>query len=201
MASDPVASELSSAFESLVFINRDISPIAPLFLGFASVIRSADPQSPNPEIQTIPTLPNRFIFFNPFPPQLMVIQATPKEGLPPASKASIKAMPSLPVSELTECVICLEEIEAGDLAKQMPCSHKFHGDCIEKWLELHGSCPICRYQMPIDDEDEGKKVDEEGSERRGEREIWVSFSFDNVTRNGESVQTPPSTDSDHSFVQ
>lgn len=55
--------------------------------------------------------------------------------------------------------------------------------------------------MPIDDEDEGKKIDEEGSERRGEREIWVSFSFDNVTRNGESVQTPPSTDSDHSFVQ
>lgn len=150
-----------------------------------------DPQSPNLD---------RFIFFNPFAHQLMVIQSTPKDARPPASKASIKAMPSVRVSEQTECVICLDEIEVGDLAKEMPCSHKFHGDCIEKWLKLHGCCPICRYEMPIDDEHEGKKVDDEGAERRGEREIWVSFSFDNALRNGDSVQTH-SSDSDHSYVQ
>ncbi|CAK9316711.1 unnamed protein product [Citrullus colocynthis] len=196
MASQPDPSDLSSALERLI-LNRDVSLIAPLFLGFASMIRS----SQNQEVEATPTtLPDRFIYFNPFAHHFMVIQATPKDGQPPASKASIKAMPSVPVSELTECVICLEEIEVGGLGKQMPCNHKFHGDCIQKWLELHGSCPVCRYQMPIDGEDEGKKVGDEGTESRRETEIWVSFSFDNGVRNGESIQTP-STDSDHSSVQ
>ncbi|KAL0538887.1 hypothetical protein IC582_023054 [Cucumis melo] len=196
MASPPDPSDISSALERLL-LNRDVSLVAPLFLGFASMIRSSQNHENEP---TPTTLPDRFIFFNPFSHQLMVVQATPKDGQPPASKASIKAMPSLPVSEVTECVICLDEIEVGGLAKQMPCNHKFHGECIQKWLELHGSCPVCRYQMPIDGDDEGKKVGDEGTESRGETEIWVSFSFDHSIRNGESVQTP-STDSDHSYVQ
>lgn len=165
------------------------------------MIHTIAPQSPNQGIETNPTLPDRFIFFNPFLHQLIMIQSTPKNSQPPASKASIIAMPSVHVSAQTECVICLDEIEVGGVAKEMPCNHKFHGDCIEKWLELHGSCPVCRYEMPVDDdEDEGKKVEDEGTERMGEREIWVSFSFDNPMGNQDSLQTPP-IDSDHSYVQ
>ncbi|KAA8532971.1 hypothetical protein F0562_032912 [Nyssa sinensis] len=83
-----------------------------------------------------------------------------KDGQPPASKASIEAMPSVEIDEGDEdgeCVICLEEFEVAGVAKAMPCKHKFHGKCIEKWLGIHGSCPVCRYKMPVDEEDVHKK--------------------------------------------
>ena len=47
-----------------------------------------------------------------------------------------------------DCVICLEEIKVGSAASRMPCSHTFHGICIEKWLKQSHYCPICRFEMP-----------------------------------------------------
>jgi hypothetical protein len=64
----------------------------------------------------------------------------------------------------------------------------------EKWLGIHGSCPVCRYKMPVEEEEVGKKRDEEG----GEREIWVSFSFNSGRRSGDSSQTPTSDSNDPS---
>lgn len=119
-----------------------------------------------------------------------------KGGQPPATKASIEAMPSVEVGgDDGECVICLEEWKVGCVAKEMPCKHKFHENCIVKWLGIHGSCPVCRHKMPVDEEDLGKKRegsvgDEEGRGRRIEREIWVSFSFNSNSRRNDSNQTP-----------
>ncbi|KAL4384199.1 hypothetical protein GQ457_15G027960 [Hibiscus cannabinus] len=48
------------------------------------------------------------------------------------------------------CTICLEELEVGSEVSRMPCCHRFHGECIEKWLKQSHSCPICRFQMPTD---------------------------------------------------
>ena len=41
------------------------------------------------------------------------------------------------------CCICLEKMCKED-AKAVPCGHEFHGNCINKWLETHKECPICR---------------------------------------------------------
>lgn len=42
------------------------------------------------------------------------------------------------------CPICLEEMVVGDTTK-LPCSHRFHLDCIWKWRQSkHQSCPLCR---------------------------------------------------------
>ncbi|KAB5569160.1 hypothetical protein DKX38_002953 [Salix brachista] len=111
-----------------------------------------------------------------------------KNGQPPASKASIEAMPSVEIGEDNkdgECAIYLEEWESGAIVRKMPCKHRFHGNCVEKWLKIHGNCPVCRYEMPVDEE-LGKKRDggDEGREwRRTEIEIWVSFSFNGNRRN------------------
>lgn len=44
-----------------------------------------------------------------------------------------------------DCAVCLGEFREGDDVKVMPfCSHVFHAACIDTWLLLHMSCPICR---------------------------------------------------------
>ncbi|EEF36946.1 zinc finger protein, putative [Ricinus communis] len=71
-------------------------------------------------------------------------------GTLPAQKKAVKAMPTIAVEQNAECSVCLEEFEIGGEAKEMPCKHKFHSACILPWLELHSSCPVCRFQMPCD---------------------------------------------------
>ncbi|KAK8644333.1 hypothetical protein V6N13_123643 [Hibiscus sabdariffa] len=74
-----------------------------------------------------------------------------KSGPVPASRASIEAMPRIKVEESgSDCSICLEEFEVDEEAREMPCKHVFHSGCIEKWLQIHGSCPICRFLMPAE---------------------------------------------------
>lgn len=77
-----------------------------------------------------------------------------KEGRVPASKASIEAMPLVKVAEEgLDCAICLAELEVGEEAKQMPCKHHYHAGCIDKWLGIQGSCPVCRYRMPVEEDE------------------------------------------------
>ncbi|XP_031491984.1 E3 ubiquitin-protein ligase RING1-like [Nymphaea colorata] len=74
----------------------------------------------------------------------------------PASKASVAAIPTIKITQaiLAEdslnCAICKDEFEADVDAKQLPCRHIYHGDCILPWLSQHNSCPICRYQLPLE---------------------------------------------------
>uniref|UniRef100_A0A2P2KUF9 RING-type E3 ubiquitin transferase n=1 Tax=Rhizophora mucronata TaxID=61149 RepID=A0A2P2KUF9_RHIMU len=80
-------------------------------------------------------------------------------GTPPASKSAIDALPTIKISEesldseMNQCAVCKDEFEKGAEAKQMPCKHIYHNDCLIPWLELHNSCPVCRYELPTDDAD------------------------------------------------
>ncbi|CAN8287976.1 unnamed protein product [Cochlearia groenlandica] len=73
---------------------------------------------------------------------------TDRYGTPPARKDAIKALPSVKMDETLQCPVCLDMFEIGKEARLMPCKHKFHGDCLLPWLELHSSCPVCRYLLP-----------------------------------------------------
>ncbi|XP_074306624.1 E3 ubiquitin-protein ligase MPSR1-like [Silene latifolia] len=100
----------------------------------------------------------------------MLNSAEGKGGQPPAAKSAVEAMPRVEIKEgeeVGECVICLEEYKVGTTVKKMPCQHGFHEECIEKWLGLHGSCPVCRYVMPVE---EGDDVDKKGGDDVEERE-------------------------------
>jgi len=45
----------------------------------------------------------------------------------------------------TVCSVCIENIKINEWYKQLPkCEHYFHADCIDKWLRLRNSCPVCR---------------------------------------------------------
>jgi len=43
------------------------------------------------------------------------------------------------------CAICLEDFTVNQKIKLLPCSHGFHGDCIDPWLNHRSDlCPICK---------------------------------------------------------
>ncbi|KAL9365027.1 hypothetical protein Peur_042900 [Populus x canadensis] len=213
MASETeLPAELSSMFERLLR-HRDLSLFLPFIFGFTST-NSTEERDPDQEPQT--TDPNeRIILINPLTQGMVVIEGAAslesllrdignKNGQPPASKASIEAMPSVEIGEDNkdgECAICLEEWEPGAVVKEMPCKHRFHGNCVEKWLKIHGNCPVCRYKMPVDEEELGKKRDGGDGGRewmRAEREIWVSFAFNGNRRNRDSNENPSSDSTDFS---
>ncbi|KAM3355937.1 RING-H2 finger protein ATL16 [Capsicum galapagoense] len=43
------------------------------------------------------------------------------------------------------CVVCLNEFKEDEMLRLLPkCSHAFHLDCIDIWLQNNASCPLCR---------------------------------------------------------
>lgn len=43
------------------------------------------------------------------------------------------------------CAICLSKYEPREALRTIPeCNHYFHLDCIDEWLKLNATCPMCR---------------------------------------------------------
>ncbi|XP_060218520.1 RING-H2 finger protein ATL67-like [Lycium barbarum] len=43
------------------------------------------------------------------------------------------------------CPICLCDYKDGEMLRMMPdCKHYFHVMCLDAWLKLNASCPVCR---------------------------------------------------------
>ncbi|KAF3434229.1 hypothetical protein FNV43_RR25332 [Rhamnella rubrinervis] len=43
------------------------------------------------------------------------------------------------------CSICLSEYQPKDTVRCIPeCNHCFHADCIDEWLRMTPTCPMCR---------------------------------------------------------
>ncbi|XP_071690950.1 E3 ubiquitin-protein ligase MPSR1-like [Rutidosis leptorrhynchoides] len=183
---------MSSETESL-----SVSPLIERLMGiqlFSSIATTrpdSDHQSENRQH------PDRIIIINPATQGMVVIGAPTgfeafinglmdrKDGQPPASQTAINDLKSIEIKctdkeEMerlglggSECVICMEEWGVGDVAKEMPCKHKFHSGCVEKWLKIHGTCPVCRYKMECDDDVENKNGEVEGERR----EVWVRVAI------------------------
>ncbi|CAA0394767.1 unnamed protein product [Arabidopsis thaliana] len=49
--------------------------------------------------------------------------------------------------EDTECCICLCEYEDGVELRELPCNHHFHCTCIDKWLHINSRCPLCKFNI------------------------------------------------------
>ncbi|KAK7267198.1 hypothetical protein RIF29_19863 [Crotalaria pallida] len=76
-----------------------------------------------------------------------------RQGPPPATRSSIDSMPTIKITQRhlrsdSHCPVCKDKFELGSEARQMPCNHMYHSDCIVPWLVQHNSCPVCRQELP-----------------------------------------------------
>ncbi|XP_037078798.1 E3 ubiquitin-protein ligase RNF115-like [Pollicipes pollicipes] len=70
-------------------------------------------------------------------------------GPPPLGADLIKGLPTVAVTQASvdanlQCMVCFEDYVLDEKVRELPCSHLYHSICIVPWLELHGTCPVCR---------------------------------------------------------
>ncbi|GAV68923.1 zf-RING_2 domain-containing protein [Cephalotus follicularis] len=46
-----------------------------------------------------------------------------------------------------ECCICLSAYDDGVELRELPCGHHFHCACVDKWLFINATCPLCKYNI------------------------------------------------------
>merc|ERR1719242_1006859 len=83
-----------------------------------------------------------------------------RHGPPPVAKDVLAKLPLITVTEsmiiddeaVTECAVCKDSFVAQEKVIELPCKHLYHKECIMPWLEMHNTCPVCRYEMKTDNE-------------------------------------------------
>ncbi|XP_014025968.1 RING finger protein 215 isoform X3 [Salmo salar] len=46
--------------------------------------------------------------------------------------------------ETDNCAVCLEQFNNNQCLRVLPCLHEFHRDCVDPWLLLQHTCPLCK---------------------------------------------------------
>ena len=49
------------------------------------------------------------------------------------------------------CTVCCDSINVGAKGMFMPCGHIYHPDCLTPWLETQNTCPVCRFELPLEE--------------------------------------------------
>uniref|UniRef100_A0ACD5UDV7 Uncharacterized protein n=1 Tax=Avena sativa TaxID=4498 RepID=A0ACD5UDV7_AVESA len=50
-------------------------------------------------------------------------------------------------AEDAECCICISAYDDGAELRELPCGHHFHCTCIDKWLHINATCPLCKFSI------------------------------------------------------
>lgn len=64
------------------------------------------------------------------------------------NRAEKSQIESLPVAKAKiedkeiRCCVCMCDVEEGEELRVLPCSHKYHRNCIDEWLTYNGCCPV-----------------------------------------------------------
>ncbi|XP_047095906.1 E3 ubiquitin-protein ligase RDUF2-like [Lolium rigidum] len=159
-SSTPSSSSAAAPFNPVIVLRRAAADAAPDALAGSSFELFYD-DGAGSGLRPLPDSMSDFLMGSGFERllgQLAQIEAgavTRPRETPPASKAAVDSMPTVPIAAAhvradCHCAVCKEPFELGAEAREMPCAHIYHEDCILPWLQLRNSCPVCRHEMPTD---------------------------------------------------
>lgn len=49
----------------------------------------------------------------------------------------------------TECPICSEEYKETSIVFSLDCGHIFHETCMNRWVKIKPTCPLCNKEVPV----------------------------------------------------
>ncbi|KAK2993865.1 hypothetical protein RJ640_003977 [Escallonia rubra] len=79
------------------------------------------------------------------PETATVTQGLDESTIESYAKVVVGESRRLPGPNDITCPICLSEYNAKDTLRCIPeCQHCFHADCIDEWLRMNGTCPVCQ---------------------------------------------------------
>ncbi|XP_040602754.1 RING finger protein 215 isoform X2 [Mesocricetus auratus] len=58
-----------------------------------------------------------------------------------------RAAHSLPEPGMETCAVCLDNFCNKQWLRVLPCKHEFHRDCVDPWLMLQQTCPLCKFNV------------------------------------------------------
>jgi hypothetical protein len=120
------------------FQRRFFEPDADMGLDYDQLLArfgTGNQQTPAPEtsINSLPT----FIFSE-------STKSTTSSNKQTSSSSSSKVGDNKEEEDKCSCSVCMEDFNNGDEISTLPCLHRYHSDCINRWLRQSNSCPICK---------------------------------------------------------
>ena len=83
--------------------------------------------------------------------------------------------------ERPSCSICMVEYEEGEEIRVLPCTHEFHVECVDRWLTMKRTCPLCRADVMTGVRAAEEEAKEEASRgRSGSAESIESIELDDT---------------------
>ena len=100
--------------------------------------------------------------------QLITENQSESSANPPAAKDFVVNLPTLAQVEDKSCNVCLDNLDKKE-STVLPCNpkHFFHRECLVPWLEIHNTCPCCRFEFRTDDLEYEKR-------KRAERDALIA---------------------------
>ena len=114
------------------------------------------------EFSSFDTVPSMRAFFSPrdggfpdvlsFEDLLMHMSQRHPEHHSPANPEVVRSLRVVTVDQGMEargdvCAVCQETLKTGEQVKLLPCTHLFHPGCIDPWLNVKNTCPVCRKEI------------------------------------------------------
>ena len=85
------------------------------------------------------------------------------------------------------CIVCRQVMAVGE-TKKLPCGHRIHIECLERWLGEQTTCPLCQTDLSVVlekgaaenhvEEEEGANTDNEQAAGEEEHREWTTSEFE-----------------------